>query len=84
MREEYGVSIAGGQVALEGKIVRLAHMGYMGRFDVIVGLSALEMMLHDMGFKLELGKGVAAAQKLLLKSPSAARSRLRLPRPQSH
>ena len=72
MREEYGVSIAGGQVQLEGKIVRLAHMGYMDRFDVIVGLSALEMMLHDMGFKLELGKGVAAAQRLLLKAPTAA------------
>jgi aspartate aminotransferase-like enzyme len=71
MREEYGVSIAGGQVELEGKIVRLAHMGYMGRFDVIVGLSALEMMLHDMGAKIELGKGVAAAQKLLLKEPKA-------------
>jgi aspartate aminotransferase-like enzyme len=72
MREEYGVSIAGGQVELEGKIVRLAHMGYMGRFDVIVGLSALEMMLHDMGAKIELGKGVAAAQKILLKAPQAA------------
>ena len=70
-REEYGVSIAGGQVQLEGKIVRLAHMGYMGRFDVIIGLSALEMMLHDMGAKIELGKGVAAAQRHLQKPPAA-------------
>jgi serine---pyruvate transaminase len=69
LREEYGVSIAGGQVALEGKIVRLAHMGYMGRFDVIIGLAALEMILFDMGAKIELGKGVAAAQKLLLTPP---------------
>jgi aspartate aminotransferase-like enzyme len=72
MREEYGVSIAGGQVELEGKIVRLAHMGYMDRFDVIIGLSALEMMLHDMGAKIELGKGVAAAQRALLKAPAPA------------
>jgi aspartate aminotransferase-like enzyme len=70
-REEYGVSIAGGQVELEGKIVRLAHMGYMERFDVIIGLSALEMMLNDMGAKVDLGKGVAAAERLLQKPPKA-------------
>ena len=31
---------------MDGKIVRLAHMGYMDRFDVIIALSALEMMLQ--------------------------------------
>src|SRR5258708_7700001 len=46
MRDEYGVSIAGGQAGLVGKIIRLAHMGYMERFDVIIGISGLEMMLH--------------------------------------
>ena len=72
LREDYGVSIAGGQVHLLGKIFRLAHMGYMERFDVIVALSAVEMMLHEMGAKIELGKGVAAAQKVFLTKPSAA------------
>ena len=60
MREDYGVSIAGGQVQLMGKIFRLAHMGYMERFDVIIALSATEMILHELGYKVELGKGVAA------------------------
>lgn len=69
MREEHGVSIAGGQGDLDGKIVRLAHMGFMGRFDVIVGLSSLEMILADMGHPVELGKGVGAAQKILVKKP---------------
>jgi len=69
MREEYGVSIAGGQGDLDGKIIRLAHMGFMERFDVIIAISALEMMLTDLGYKLELGKGVAAAQKILMKKP---------------
>ena len=66
MREDYGVSIAGGQVHLMGKIFRLAHMGYMERFDVIIALSATEMILHELGFKVELGKGVAAAERVLL------------------
>ena len=66
MRDEYGVSIAGGQASLVGKIVRLAHMGYMERFDVIIGISALEMMLHELGYNVELGKGVAAAERAFL------------------
>ena len=72
MREEYGVSIAGGQGDLDGKIIRLGHMGYMDRFDVIIGLSAFEMMLKDMGHPVELGKGVAAAQHLLVAPPKKA------------
>ena len=70
MREDYGVSVAGGQGTLAGKIFRLAHMGYMERFDVLIALSATEMLLTDMGFKLPLGAGVAAAEKILIKTPA--------------
>ncbi|HVO33331.1 MAG TPA: alanine--glyoxylate aminotransferase family protein [Elusimicrobiota bacterium] len=71
MREEYGVSIAGGQGDLVGKIIRIAHMGYMDRFDVVIALAGLEMILADMGSKIELGKGVAAAQRILITKPGA-------------
>ena len=67
MRDEYGVSIAGGQSDYKGKIFRIAHMGYIYKFDVIVAIAALEMMLTEMGYKVELGKGVAAVEKALLK-----------------
>lgn len=67
MRDEYGVSIAGGQREFKGKIFRIAHLGYMDKFDVIIALSALEMMLNRLGYKVELGKGVAAAEKEFLK-----------------
>ncbi len=70
MRDDFGVSVAGGQGTLVGKIFRLAHMGYMDRFDVIIALSATEMMLKELGVKLELGKGVAAAQQILAKKPA--------------
>lgn len=51
MREQYGVSIAGGQDELEGKIFRLSHLGYVGIFDLIVGLGALEMTLYKLGYR---------------------------------
>ncbi len=65
LREEYGVTLAGGQAHLKGKIVRIAHLGYMTEFDVIIALTALEAGLQKMGYKVEAGKGVAAAEKIL-------------------
>ena len=66
LREEYGVSIAGGQAQLKGKIIRFAHMGYIGKADLLVGFSCLEMVLARLGHKFEKGKGVAAAEEALL------------------
>lgn len=61
MRDKYGVTIAGGQDELEGKIFRLSHFGYCDRFDVITGISALELVLNELGHPVEFGKGVGAA-----------------------
>ncbi len=61
MRDKHGVTIAGGQDELEGKIFRLSHFGYVGKFDVIIGVSCLELVLKELGHPVELGKGVAAA-----------------------
>ena len=66
MTDKYGVTVAGGQGDLAGKIIRIAHMGYMDAFDTITVISALEMALNDMGHKVTLGAGVAAAQKVLM------------------
>ncbi len=66
LREKYGVSIAGGQLEMKGKIFRLAHMGYMERFDLVIGISAIEMILTELGAKVELGKGVATLEKHII------------------
>ncbi len=66
MRDEYGVGIAGGQADLKGKVFRIASMGYMNQFDVIVSISCLEIVLSKMGYKFELGAGLSAAQKVFL------------------
>lgn len=63
LRTEYGVSIAGGQETLKGKIFRIAHMGYMNQFDIFVGLCALEISLEELGYEVQLGKAVGAAEK---------------------
>jgi len=66
MQDKYGVTVAGGQAEYKGKIFRIAHMGYMDKFDVIVALSGLEMVLSEMGYNIKLGSGVAAAQEVFL------------------
>lgn len=66
LREEYGVSIAGGQQELKGKIFRIAHLGYMNEFDILVGISAIERGLYELGYQhFNFGDGLAAAEKVL-------------------
>jgi aspartate aminotransferase-like enzyme len=59
---ERGIVANGGQGQLKGRILRIAHCGYFGAFDVLISLSGLELALHELGAEVELGAGVAAAQ----------------------
>ncbi|MDI6784986.1 MAG: alanine--glyoxylate aminotransferase family protein, partial [bacterium] len=54
LRDKYGLTVAGGQAQLEGKIIRIAQMGYSDTFDVIIALSALELSLSDLGYPVKL------------------------------
>jgi aspartate aminotransferase-like enzyme len=64
MREGFGVTVAGGQGGLKGRIVRIAHCGYYGAFDIVVAVTALEMALRDLGLDVEPGAGAGAAQRV--------------------
>ncbi len=66
LRVTYGVTIAGGQGRLEGRIFRLGHCGYFGPFDIITALAALEMTLRELGYDCQLGTGVGAAQRIFM------------------
>jgi aspartate aminotransferase-like enzyme len=68
MRDKYGITIAGGQSQLKGKIVRIAHCGYYGAFDILTAFTALEMTLSELGAEIELGAGVGAAQRVFLEA----------------
>ncbi len=63
MRDHYGVTIAGGQDELAGKIFRISHFGYAGIFDVTTAFSCLELVLDQLGHPVEFGRGVGAALK---------------------
>lgn len=63
LEKKYGYKLADGQDAMKGHIWRLSHMGYTDAFEVLGALSALELVLSESGFKLEVGAGVAAFQK---------------------
>jgi len=65
LEKQYGLKLAGGQDNLKGKIIRLAHMGYIDQFDVLTGLAGVELVLLEMGHPVEPGRGVAAAQRVL-------------------
>ena len=65
LRDKMSVTFAGGQDQLKGKIVRLAHLGYVGAFDVVVSMAALELALSHFGAAIEFGRGVGAAEAVL-------------------
>jgi aspartate aminotransferase-like enzyme len=65
LQEEYGVTVAGGQAQLKGKIFRVAHLGYADTLDVITAMAAVERGLRAFGYPLELGAGVRAAEEIL-------------------
>lgn len=64
LKNKYAIFIAGGQDQAKGKIFRVAHMGYISEFDTLQGISAIEMALAGLGYKFEMGSGIAAAQKV--------------------
>jgi aspartate aminotransferase-like enzyme len=69
-----GITANGGQDHLKGKILRIAHCGYFGAFDILTSLSGIEMVLSQLGHDVELGAGVGAAQRVFLEAgvPAAA------------
>jgi aspartate aminotransferase-like enzyme len=65
LREKHNITIAGGQDQAKGKIFRIAHFGYMDTYDIVTVVSAVEMTLKELGYTLELGRGVKAALEVL-------------------
>jgi serine---pyruvate transaminase len=65
LEKQYGLKLANGQDELKGKIIRLAHMGYIDQFDVLTAIAGVELVLREMGQPVEIGRGVAVAQLAL-------------------
>jgi aspartate aminotransferase-like enzyme len=49
---------------MQGQIFRVAHLGYFDFADMFGVIAGLELILRANGHKVELGKGVAAVQRV--------------------
>jgi aspartate aminotransferase-like enzyme len=63
-RNHFGAIIANGQGSMQGKIFRMAHLGYFDFADMFAVIAGLELLLLQNGHPVELGAGVAAVQRL--------------------
>jgi aspartate aminotransferase-like enzyme len=67
VRNRFGMTLAEGQDAYKGKMVRLAHLGYFDELDMLSALGAIEMALVALDVPVQLGYGVAAASNYFMK-----------------
>lgn len=65
LREKFGVVIAGGQGKLEGRLLRVGHLGAVTAGDMIQVLWAMEQALEELDVRANDGAGVAGAARSL-------------------
>lgn len=65
MKKDYDIVVANGQNKLKDKIFRMGTLGFVSERDAITAIGSLEATLHKLGYKFELGSGVAAVIKSL-------------------
>jgi len=63
-KSRFGSIIANGQGSMKGQIFRIAHLGYFDFPDLFAMVAELELILYANGVPVELGKGVAAVQRV--------------------
>ena len=65
LKAKFALVTANGQGEMQGKIFRVAHLGFFDYLDTIAFLGAMEHIAKDtLGLKVEFGQAVAAAQKV--------------------
>lgn len=71
----YNFALGAGLNKVAGKLFRIGHLGDMNETVLLAGIGGTEMAMTDVGIKVELGSGVAAAQRYWLETatPLAAK-----------
>ena len=65
LRNRFSLIITNGQGEMQGKIFRVAHLGFFDYLDTVALLGAMEHIAKDtLGLKVEYGQAVAAAQSI--------------------
>jgi aspartate aminotransferase-like enzyme len=61
LRDRFGITLAGGQGPLKGKIFRIGHIGYYDVFDITTALAGVELALAEAGAEIDRGAAVSRA-----------------------
>lgn len=62
--EEYGVMIAGSWGRLQGRVLRIGHMGIQAsRTHLIIAYTALARALRDLGYRVDTGRLIDAIEE---------------------
>src|SRR5579863_9099715 len=73
LKARFRLVIANGQGEMQGKIFRVAHLGYFDYLDTIAFLGAMEHIAkHVLALPVTFGKAVAAAQEVYEKAASGS------------
>ncbi len=64
----YNFALGAGLNKVAGKLFRIGHLGDLNEITLLAGIAGAEMAMRDVGIKVELGKGVAAAQQYWLET----------------
>jgi len=69
LKARFALVTANGQGEMQGKIFRVAHLGFFDYLDTVAFLGAMEHIAKDtLGLPVKYGQAVAAAQKVFGKS----------------
>ncbi len=65
LKDDFKMTVAGGQDQAKGKIFRVSHIGYIDKSDTIAVISAVEQVLAKMGHNFDFGAGMEKAAEIL-------------------
>jgi len=75
LKAKFALVAANGQGEMQGKIFRVAHLGFFDYLDTVALLGAMEHIAKDtLGLPVKWGQAVAAAQEIYAKAASQQRS----------
>ena len=61
LRDRLGITLAGGQGPLKGRVFRIGHIGWFDVFDIATALAGVELVLSELGADIERGVAVSRA-----------------------
>ncbi|MGB3364530.1 MAG: alanine--glyoxylate aminotransferase family protein [Thermodesulfobacteriota bacterium] len=65
LRDEFGITVAGGQDQAKGKIFRISHIGDIDKTDTLSIVAAIESVLNQLGYEFNFGAATKKASEVL-------------------